>query len=81
MATKVSKRLLRLWEPLQVTVSADSFTELPFTLRHAEELQRLPFHHRDPIDRMLVAQARIEGATIVSRDRVLEPYGVPMIWT
>src|SRR5688500_12682345 len=47
VATKTSKRLLRLWEPLRVTVSADSFSELPFTLKHAEELQRLPFHHRD----------------------------------
>ena len=81
VATKVAKRHLRLSEPLQVTVSADSFTELPFTLRHAAELQRLPFHHRDPFDRILVAQARVEGATIVSHDRDLEPYGVPMIWT
>lgn len=81
VATKTAKRHLRMSEPLHVTVSADSFTELPFTLRHAEELQRLPFHHRDPFDRILVAQARIEGATIVSHDRELEPYGVPMIWT
>ena len=81
VAAKASKGRLRLPEPLAVTVSADSFTELPFTLRHAEELQRLPFHHGDPFDRILVAQARIEGATIVSHDRGLEPYGVPMIWT
>lgn len=81
VAAKTAKRHLRMSEPLHVTVSADSFTELPFTLRHAEELQRLPFHHRDPFDRILVAQARIEGATIVSHDRELEPYGVPMIWT
>jgi PIN domain nuclease of toxin-antitoxin system len=81
VATKTSKGRLRLAEPLAVTVSADSFTELPFTLRHAEELQRLPFHHSDPFDRILVAQARIEGATIVSHDRDLEPYGVPIIWT
>ena len=46
-----------------------------------EELQRLPFHHRDPFDRILVAQARVEGATLVSHDRALEPYGVPAIWT
>jgi PIN domain nuclease of toxin-antitoxin system len=81
VATLVAKRHLRVAEPLRVTVSADSFTELPFTLRHAEELQRLPFHHRDPFDRILMAQARVEGATIVSHDRDLEPYGVPMIWT
>ena len=81
VAAKTSKHRLRLSEPLHVTVSTDRFTEMPFTLRHAEELQRLPFHHRDPFDRILVAQARIEGATIVSHDRDLEPYGVPIIWT
>jgi len=76
----VAKRQLRVSEPLRLTVSADSFTELPFTLKHAEELERLPFHHRDPFDRILVAQARVEGATIETHDRDLEPYGVPMIW-
>jgi PIN domain nuclease of toxin-antitoxin system len=81
VATKLAKRQLRVAEPLRITVSADSFTELPFTLKHAEELERLPFHHRDPFDRILVAQARVEGATIVTHDRDLEPYGVPMIWT
>ena len=80
VATKIAKRQLRVSEPLRLTVSADSFTELPFTLKHAEELERLPFHHRDPFDRILVAQARVEGATIVTHDRDLEPYGVPMIW-
>ena len=81
VATKVSKRQLRVTEPLQVTVVADGFTELPFALRHAEELQRLPSHHRDPFDRILVAQARVEGATIVTHDRAFEAYGVPVIWT
>lgn len=81
VATKVAKGHLRVSEPVRVTVAADNFTELPFTLRHAEELQRLPLHHRDPFDRILVAQARVEGATLVSHDRELEPYGVPMIWT
>jgi PIN domain nuclease of toxin-antitoxin system len=81
VATKVSKRRLRIAEPLLVTVAADGFTELPFTLRHAEELQRLPLLHRDPFDRILVAQARQEGATIVTHDRAFEPYGVPVIWT
>ena len=81
VATKVAKRQLRMTEPLQVTVAADGFTELPFALRHAEELQGLPSHHRDPFDRILVAQARVEGATIVTHDRAFEAYGVPVIWT
>jgi PIN domain nuclease of toxin-antitoxin system len=81
LAIKIAKGRLRVIEPLRVTIAADHFTELPMTLRHAEELERLPMHHADPHDRILVAQARVEGATLVSHDRELEPYGVPMIWT
>jgi PIN domain nuclease of toxin-antitoxin system len=81
ISTKISKGQLRIWEPLPVTVATDNFTELPFTLRHAEDLQRLPMHHRDPFDRILVAQARIEGATIVTHDRAFAAYGVTVIWT
>ena len=81
VAVKQSTGRLRLREPLRVTVASDQFTELPFTLRHAEDVLRLPRHHKDPIDRILVAQARVEGATIVTPDRVFERYGVPTIWT
>ena len=81
VAAKSAKGRLRMPEPLRVTVASDDFTELPFTLQHAEELQRLPLHHGDPMDRILVAQARAEGATIVTHDRAFEAYGVPVIWT
>ena len=80
-ALKVAKGRLRLREPFGVAVIADDFTELPVTLKHAEEFERLPRHHGDPFDRMLVAQARVEGATIVTHDRAIEAYGVPVIWT
>jgi PIN domain nuclease of toxin-antitoxin system len=81
VAIKVSLRKLRMNEPLGVAVAADDFTELPVTFKHANELAGLPFHHTDPFDRLLGAQARVEGATIVTHDRALEPYGVPVIWT
>lgn len=81
VALKISTGKLRYQEPFRLTIAADHLTELPLTLRHTEELERLPRHHADPFDRILVAQARAEGATIVSHDRELEPYGVPMIWT
>jgi PIN domain nuclease of toxin-antitoxin system len=81
LAIKVAKGRLRIPEPLRVTIVADRFTELPLTLRHTEELERLPMHHGDPHDRLLIAQARVEGATIVTHDRALEAYGVPIIWT
>lgn len=72
---------LRLDEPFHVLLAEDDFTELPLTLAHAGALASLPPHHADPFDRAIVAQAQVEGATVVSHDRALEPYGLPMIWT
>ncbi len=62
-------------------MAADDFTELPLSLTHSARLQQLAPHHSDPFDRMLIAQALVEGATMVSHDRALAPYGVPMVWT
>jgi PIN domain nuclease of toxin-antitoxin system len=81
VAVKMALGRLRLAEPFRVLLSADDFTELPLTLAHADALAALPAHHSDPFDRALVAQVRVEGATLVSHDRALAPYGVPMIWT
>ena len=81
LALKIAKGRLRVIESLRTTIVADQFTELPLTLRHAEDLERLPNHHADPHDRILIAQARVEGATIVTHDRAFEAYGVPVIWT
>jgi PIN domain nuclease of toxin-antitoxin system len=81
VAIKVSQGQLRLAEPFRIMIASDDFTELPMNLRHAEELERLPRHHGDPFDRVLIAQARVEGATIVTHDRAFEAYGVPVIWT
>ena len=53
---------------------------LPITLGHASAVAELPAHHRDPFDRMLVAQARLENAVLVSHDEALRAYGVPMAW-
>ena len=53
---------------------------LPVTLEHAAAVEDLPPHHRDPFDRMLIAQAALEGAVVVTRDEAFRPYGVPLIW-
>jgi len=52
---------------------------LPIAIGHMKRVQILPFHHRDPFDRMLVAQAMEEGLTLMSRDRHVKLYGVPML--
>lgn len=56
------------------------FTDLPVSVRHAQRAGTLAGNHRDPFDRMLVAQAQIEGFAIVSVDRVFDDYGVRRVW-
>jgi PIN domain nuclease of toxin-antitoxin system len=56
------------------------FEELPVTLAHARRLRALAPLHRDPFDRMLVAQALEEGLTIATRDAALSAYGAPTLW-
>jgi PIN domain nuclease of toxin-antitoxin system len=80
VALKAALGRLKAEEPFAVTVAADDFTELPVTLAHAARLQSLPSHHADPFDRLLVAQAMVEGATLVTRDGALGAYGVPVLW-
>jgi PIN domain nuclease of toxin-antitoxin system len=53
---------------------------LPVTIEHAAVVERLPWVHRDPFDRLLVAQALTEDAAIVSRDEPLSQYGVSIVW-
>jgi PIN domain nuclease of toxin-antitoxin system len=53
---------------------------LPLSIAHASAVEHLPSHHRDPFDRMLIAQASIEGAAVVTRDEAMRPYRVPLIW-
>jgi PIN domain nuclease of toxin-antitoxin system len=61
------------------TVRRSGFRELLITFRHAEVASSLPLHHRDPFDRMLIAQAMCEGLTLVTRNRSFAPYGIPVI--
>ena len=59
---------------------AEGFEMLPVDWTHAAAVERLPWHHRDPFDRLLVAQALTEKIPIVTRDRVFRRYGVRVIW-
>lgn len=53
---------------------------LPISLDHALRAGALPNHHKDPFDRMLVAQAQAEGVSLVSNDAVFDQYGVKRVW-
>jgi PIN domain nuclease of toxin-antitoxin system len=80
-AIKISLGRLKLPESFGRGVEDSGFQRLPVAFEHAEAAGALPRHHADPFDRMLVAQAVLEGCTLVSHDRALEPYGALMLWT
>jgi PIN domain nuclease of toxin-antitoxin system len=61
-------------------VAAGGFRELPIHFRHVAALRALPDHHRDPFDRLIVAQARVDELTLVTADPALPPYGVRHLW-
>ncbi len=77
----IKKTLGRLDAPdnLDEVLRECRFTSLPITVAHALAVQAIPMRHRDPFDRMLVAQARAEGMTIVTRDLKVLEYAVPNI--
>ncbi len=56
-----------------------SFEMLAITAEHAHAVGDLPAHHRDPFDRMLIAQAKVERLTIVTRDTIIKQYKIPII--
>lgn len=64
-----------------VALRSGGFEELPVTGRHASAVMRLPAHHRDPFDRMLVAQSLVESLVLLTDDRVLSQYGATVIVT
>lgn len=79
-AIKATLGRLSIPEAIEAGVEKSGFEKLPILFAHAEEAARLPRHHLDPFDRMLVAQARLEGLTLVTGDRQMEPYDVEVVW-
>lgn len=61
-------------------MSLQGFSHLPIDSSHFEAVSKLPWHHRDPFDRLLIATAKTENLTIVSCDNSLKPYPVDTIW-
>ena len=84
MAVKQSIGKLRLARPVERLLADDlprlGITLLPIDVRHVGRVEALPFHHRDPFDRMLAAQALVEGFALVSADAAFDAYGVVRVW-
>lgn len=81
MKTQLGKLSLNL--PLADLVQhhqKDGMELLPITLAHILELEQLPPHHKDPFDRLLIAQSRVESVAIVSKDAIFQHYNSQIIW-
>ena len=77
----IKQQLGKLIAPadLESVVERSGFGSLSIGLFHAQQAGSLPMHHRDPFDRMLIAQAQAEGLTIVTQDSAFPAYGVRLI--
>lgn len=81
VAIKSALGRLDLPDSMEAGVLASGFEKLLITFAHAERVAALPLHHRDPFDRMLIAQAQANDLTLVTHDHLFEPYEVSVIWT
>jgi PIN domain nuclease of toxin-antitoxin system len=71
---------LALLTGLTQRLQKEGFTELPVSIGHATRAGLLPLHHRDPFDRLLVAQAQDLGIPVLSADELLDRYDVKRVW-
>jgi PIN domain nuclease of toxin-antitoxin system len=84
IAIKIALRKYELPEPFEAfmerEIAANQFRILHIEPRHVAPLTSLPSHHRDPFDRLLIAQAMTEAIPIVSNDAALDDYSVTRLW-
>lgn len=84
IAIKAAKGKLRLppgaEDRIRSAMASGGFVELPVTWDHAFAVRSLNAHHLGPFDRLLIAQSRIEGLTIVTNDKLLRRYDVTCLW-
>jgi PIN domain nuclease of toxin-antitoxin system len=84
IAVKYSLGKLHLTEPPKEFIAnrmqANALTELPVSMAHALALQNMPLHHKDPFDRLLVAQAMVNKIPLLSADQQLSAYAIERLW-
>jgi PIN domain nuclease of toxin-antitoxin system len=84
IAIKISTGKYVLTQPYEDfwkgAIDANGFQILPILPRDTALLTTLPYHHRDPFDRLILAQAMAEGMSVVSGDVIVDAYGVARVW-
>jgi PIN domain nuclease of toxin-antitoxin system len=84
IAIKISLNKYTLSQPyeafMQKGIAGNGFSILPIEVQHTAALTTLPFHHRDPFDRLLIAQASVENIPVISGDAAFAAYPVTCIW-
>jgi len=84
MQIKLQLGKLKLDDPLRAFIEyqqqADDLRILPIDIEHVFALDNLPLHHKDPFDRIIVAQANVEELFVVSKDEIFSAYPVKLIW-
>jgi PIN domain nuclease of toxin-antitoxin system len=73
----IQNELVTFWE---TGMRNSDFRPLPITVQHTAHMISLPFHHKDPFDRLLAAQALTDGLALVSADAAFDTYGVTRVW-
>jgi len=79
IGVKRAKGKLRLPGDLGAMIAAKRFEPLPLTMPHGLAVESLPPEHHDPFDRMLVAQAHVDGLTLVTSDRTMQRYPIAVL--
>lgn len=79
ISIKVAKGKLEVPGDLAAEMARHGFSALPVTIEHGVAMLGFPANHGDPFDRLLIAQARCEGLTIVTSDRAFAAYDVPIL--
>jgi PIN domain nuclease of toxin-antitoxin system len=84
MQIKIQLGKLTLRDDLELMLKTqqeqNNITLVSINFLHILELKNLPLHHKDPFDRLLLAQSKVENATLISRDLVFQNYDCPVIW-
>jgi PIN domain nuclease of toxin-antitoxin system len=69
------------YEAIETELEASDILLLPITFNDTIQIRDLPLHHRDPFDRMLIAQAITRSLTVISRDTAFDAYPIQRLWT